>query len=152
MTTTGKLPACHDQIQTMADRLRLNQQDLKASGNLSRAAMSNYFHGKGEPRFSTIQRWGQAYGLSMDWFFYGTGDILRAPSGTSDNLPAVRPPQLLILRGGESDKPPVEVHTTAEKLEAWIKIMERTEDTLIRHGASPERIQEAIINLTKNIF
>lgn len=154
MTQEHKLPACHQQIQILADELRLTQQEMARSSGIARTAVSNYFQGKSEPRFSALQRWGQTYSIDMNWFFYGQGDMIREPSKkTPDNLPAVRQPQLIVLRGGESGaERTAEITATADRLEAWIKIIDRTEEALIRHGASPERIQEAILNISKNFF
>ena len=160
-------PECFEQIQAIAKAIKLTQKDLMEAAKISRTAANHYFHGQNEPKYSTIQRWGTAFDLNMNWFFFGEGQMFKEtpqihshmgePSalrhqrahlrlvhdspGYEDTVQTHRDSKEVIIRG--QDK---------EAFEAQIRLIDHVVEALAKNGAGQEMIQRAILALVSGAF
>lgn len=100
----------------LAHELSIEHQELAQIGGVSKATFSGYVAGGRLPRADTIANWVRKVRLNANWLLTGEGEILlTAP------LPALA-----------ADSDPV------------VRRLQTVEAMLLRYGASPEEIRDAI--------
>lgn len=157
-------PACWEQLQAFADKIRLTQTDMMRAANLSRTAISHYFKGVHEPRFGVLQKWGVIYNINMNWLFYGDGPM-QLPRRDQDEAPGepAQVTQLRLVRDrrtaqeqgvdyGDTPREYVMRGADAEAYEAQARLVDKVCESLAKNGADPETIQRAILAVVAGSF
>lgn len=161
---TTATPKCSQQIQAFTSAKRLSQKDLMNAAKISRTAANHYFHGEHEPRFGTLQRWGIAFSINMNWLFYGDGAMFRPPTNSphpsEENALRNQAAHLRIVHNAFKDEAQTNRETKEvvikgqdkESMEAQIRLIDHVCESLAKNGASQEMIQRAILAIVSGAF
>ena len=153
-------PICSEQVQAFCKEKRLSQKELMDVGHLSRTAASHYFNGDHEPRYGVLQKWGVAFGINMNWLFYGEGPMFRDKPEQTENAVALRQQagNLRLIYGGADGSQPLMTKEiimqgqTAEAFEAQSRLVDNVCASMARHGANDADILRAILSIVGGAF
>ncbi|MEZ6855009.1 XRE family transcriptional regulator [Halodesulfovibrio aestuarii] len=108
--------------------LRLEQQEFGQVGRVKKTTFSNYVLGNSQPKMESLALWVDTYNINANWLLIGEGEMFRSNAEDKKKVQETSQESL-------QDSDPV-----VRRMETATRLLEKA-------GASPEKIQDAIMKI-----